>query len=53
MIDILIAFLVSVLLLAVFTPPAWLLKLASFGSLAFVIYALILLARYVVGKLKP
>jgi len=47
-----IALLLSVLFLAVFTAPAWLLKLGSFGGLAFVIYVMILGVEWLFNTLK-
>jgi hypothetical protein len=52
MIEAVIAFLLSVLILAVFHSPAWAITLGSFGGLGFALYVLILVVEWLVGKLK-
>jgi len=52
MIEAVVAFLLSVLVLAVFHGPAWAVTLGTFGGLGFAFYVLILVIEWVVGKLK-
>jgi hypothetical protein len=52
MVEALIAFLLSVLILAVFHSPAWAITLGAFGGLGFALYVLILVVEWVAGKLK-
>jgi hypothetical protein len=52
MIEAVIAFLLSVLVIAVFGAPAWALKLATFGALGFVFWVLVLVAEWIMGRLK-
>ena len=52
MVEVLIAFLISVLIIAVFNGPAWALKLGQFGGLAFAMYALILVIEWALGKVQ-
>lgn len=52
MIEALIALLLSVLVIAVFSAPSWALKLGQFGGLAFVFYVLILILEWLVGKVR-
>ena len=49
MIEAIISVLLAVLVLAVFGGPAWAVKMASFGGLAFVLYVLILVIEWLVG----
>jgi len=51
-VEALIAFVLSVLILAVFHSPAWAITLGSFGGLAFSLYVLILVIEWIIGKLK-
>lgn len=46
------AFVLAVLLLAVFHGPAWAITLGTFGGLAFSLYVLILVIEWIVGKFK-
>jgi hypothetical protein len=52
MVEALIAFVLAVLILAVFHSPAWAITLASFGALGFSLYVLILVVEWVIGKVK-
>ena len=52
MIEAVVAFLLAVLILAVFTAPAWAIKLGAFGGLAFAIYTGILVTEWIVGKVR-
>lgn len=52
MVEALIAFVLAVLILAVFHSPAWAITLGTFGALAFSLYVLILVLEWVVGKVK-
>lgn len=52
MIEALVAFVLAVLILAVFHTPAWAITLGSFGGLGFSLYVLILVVEWLVGKLK-
>ena len=52
MIEALIAFVVAVLIVAVFQAPAWALKLGVFGGVAFSLYVLILVIEYLIAKFK-
>lgn len=52
MIEALVAFVLAVLILAVFHAPAWAITLGSFGGLGFSLYVLILVVEWIVGKLK-
>ena len=52
MIEAVIALLLSVLFLAVFSGPAWLIKLGAFGGLGFAIYVLILVIEWLVGRAR-
>jgi len=47
-----IALMISIIMLAVLSAPAWLVKLAPFGGLAFVILVLILLIEWLFGKIQ-
>ncbi len=53
MIDALVAFVIAVLILAVFHAPAWAITLGSFGGLGFSLYVLILVIRWLIGKVRP
>ena len=50
MIEAVVAFLLSVLVIAVFGAPASALKLAAFGALGFVFYVLILVLEWLFGR---
>lgn len=52
MIEALVAFVAAVLILAVFHGPAWAVTLGTFGGLGYSLYVLILVAEWIVGKLK-
>ena len=52
MVEALIAFVLAVLILAVFHSPAWAITRGSFGALAFSLYVLILVIEWIIGKLK-
>jgi len=52
MIEALVAFVLAVLILAVFHGPAWAVTLGSFGGLAFSLYVLILVIEWLVGKVR-
>lgn len=52
MIEALIALLVAVLLLTVFKTPAWVVKVGSYGGLAFVLYVGILVVRFLIGYVR-
>ena len=49
MIKAVIALLLAVLFLAVFSGPVWLIKLGAFGGLGFALYVLILVVERLVG----
>lgn len=52
MIEALIAFTLSVLILAVFHSPAWAITLGQFGGLGFALYVLILVIEWLIGKVN-
>jgi hypothetical protein len=52
MVEALVAFVLAVLVLAVFHGPAWSITLGTFGGLAFAFYVLILVIEWIVGRLK-
>jgi hypothetical protein len=52
MIEALIAFVLAVLVLAVFHGPAWAITLGTYGGLGFAFYVLILLVEWFIGKIK-
>ncbi len=52
MIEAVVALLLSVLFIAVFSGPVWLMKLGQFGSLGFVFWVLILVAEWIFGKVR-
>jgi hypothetical protein len=52
MIEALIAFVIAILILAVFHAPAWAITLAQFGGLGFVMWVLILVIEWLVAKVK-
>jgi hypothetical protein len=52
MIEALVAFVLAVLILAVFHAPAWAITLGSYGGLGFALYVLILVLEWVIGKVK-
>ncbi len=52
MVEALIAFVLSVLILAVFHSPQWAITLGQFGGLGFALYVLILVIEWFVGKIK-
>jgi hypothetical protein len=52
MIEALIAFVMAVLILAVFHGPAWAITLGTYGGLGFALYVLILVAEWLIAKAK-
>jgi hypothetical protein len=52
MIEALVAFVLAVLILAVFHGPAWAITLGTYGGLGFSLYVLILVVEWLVGRLK-
>lgn len=52
LVEALIAFILSILILVVFSGPAWAIKLGGFGGLAFALFVIILVIEWLVGKLK-
>jgi hypothetical protein len=52
MIEALVAFVLAVLIIAVFHGPAWAVTLGAFGGLGFSLYVLILVVEWIVGRLK-
>jgi|GEM_PF-3348099 len=52
MVEALVAFVLSVLILAVFHGPAWAVTLGTYGGLGFSLYVLILVIEWIVGRLK-
>ena len=52
MVEALAAFVLAVLVLAVFHGPAWSITLGSYGGLAFAFYVLILFVEWIVGRVK-
>lgn len=52
MIEAVVALLLAVLFLAVFSGPAWLIKLGAFGGLGFAIYVLILVIEWLIGRVR-
>ena len=52
MIEEIVAILISVLVLAVFGGPAWAVKMAGFGGLAFIIYVLIRVIEWLLGRAR-
>lgn len=52
MVEALIAFVLAVLLLAVFKAPSWLIRLGEFGGLGFVLWVVILVIEWVFGKIR-
>ena len=52
LIEALIAFVLAVLILAVFHAPAWAVTLGSFGGLAFSLFVLILVIEWLFNKVK-
>ena len=52
MIEAVIALLLAVLILAVFSGPVWLIKLGAFGGLGFALYVLILVIEWLVGLVR-
>ena len=52
MIEALIAFVLAVLILAMFNAPAWAIKIGQFGGLGFSLYVLILVIEWLIGRAK-
>lgn len=52
MIDALIALVVSIFVILVFTPPPWIQKLISIGGFGFCVWVLILVIRYLLNLSK-
>ncbi len=52
MIEALIAFVLAVLILAVFHAPAWAITLGTYGGLGFSLYVLILVVEWLLGKAR-
>lgn len=52
MVEALIAFLFSVLILSVFHSPAWCITLGAFGGLGFALYVLILVIEWLIARGK-
>lgn len=52
MFEAVIAVLLSVLVLAVFSGPAWAVKMGSYGGLAFILYVLILFIEWLIGRAR-
>ena len=52
MVEALIAFVLAVLILAVFNAPQWAIKIGTFGGLGFALYVLILVIEWFLGYIK-
>jgi hypothetical protein len=52
LLEALVAFVLAVLVLAVFHGPAWSIQLGQFGGLGFAFYVLILLLEWMIGRVK-
>lgn len=52
MVEALVAFVLAVLILAVFHSPAWAITLGAFGGLGFVFYVAILVLEWLFGKFR-
>jgi hypothetical protein len=52
LLEALVAFVLAVLVLAVFHGPAWSITLGQFGGLGFAFYVLILVLEWLIGRLK-
>lgn len=50
MIEALIAFVLAILIIAVFNAPAWAIRIGSYGGLGFVLYVLILVIEWLIEK---
>jgi hypothetical protein len=52
MVEALIALVVAILILTVFKAPAWIIRIGSYGGLAFVLYVFILVLKFLIGSLR-
>ena len=52
LIEALLAFVLSVLILVVFSGPGWAIKLGTFGGLGFALFVLILVVEWLFGKIR-
>ena len=52
MVEVLIAFVLAVLILAVFHSPAWAVTIGTFGGLGFSLWVVILVVEFLLGKVR-
>lgn len=50
--EVVVAFGLAILFLAVFNAPLWLIKLGSFGGLGFAFFVMILVAKWLIGYVR-